>query len=241
MAGRSHVPGSWGVVFSHGRTPRFRWLVLYGLCLIALAYSHPLGLLMAGRTRAGHVAVPPGFSDLGAGLVAGSSRGWPGRLALDGPVLRPHAGIDHGPLPVRFLLGMPIGFIGGNFVVLLVCVLLIGYGVCSVIADGRRRRPCRSGTPRFIDFALDLAPGSSGAFIPVLSCRASNFRAGALHGLRRTGLFDPGGSRAGKAALAAGRRGGGGGRVLSGAMLRSDVYRPDLKADWRGAAAYLDR
>ena len=34
-----------------------------------------------------------------------------------------------GPLPIRFLLGTPIGFIGGNFAVLAALVLLIAWGV----------------------------------------------------------------------------------------------------------------
>ncbi len=31
------------------------------------------------------------------------------------------------------------------------------------------------------------------------------------------------------------------GAILSGVMLLNDVYRPDLKADWRDVAAYLNR
>ena len=39
---------AWGLLFSHARSPQPWRLVLYGVSLIAIAYSHPLGLLMVG-------------------------------------------------------------------------------------------------------------------------------------------------------------------------------------------------
>ena len=54
-------------------------------------------------------------------------------VALDGPATSDHAPESiTGPLSLRFLLGMPIGFIGGNFIVLWLCSLVIAYGLCSV-------------------------------------------------------------------------------------------------------------
>ena len=50
-----------------------------------------------------------------------------------------------GPLPIRFLLGTPIGYIGGNFATLAGLVLLIAWGIrrvgpahqCEAPADGQ--------------------------------------------------------------------------------------------------------
>ena len=39
---------AWGFLISHARSPQPWRLVLYGFSLIAIVYSHPLGLLMAG-------------------------------------------------------------------------------------------------------------------------------------------------------------------------------------------------
>ena len=124
---------SWGVVFSHARTPRLWKLALYGLCLIALAYSHPLGLLMAGALGLATLLYRRSFQI--------SWRGWLLTHVTAGLAVLPWMSryLDHepesitGPLSLRnSWLGMPIGFIGGNFIVLLVCSLVIAYGLCAV-------------------------------------------------------------------------------------------------------------
>ena len=129
---------------------------------------------------------------------------------------------------------MPIGFIGGNFAVLLVCMLLIANGLCIV----HRRQPGGIQIvfehPGPINFPFALAGGSAYAFVRLFSCCSPDLWTAALHIIRRSGLLGSSRSVAGIAPLASGHRGGGGGwTIFSGAMLLNDVYRPDLKADWK--------
>ena len=123
---------AWALLFSHARNPRYWRLVLYGFCLIALAYSHPLGLLMVGALALASGIFHNRFelswrSCLITYLIVA--------LAI-APWVNQY--LDHGPesttglLPLRYLLGMPIGFIGGNFGVLVICSVLIMYGLCEV-------------------------------------------------------------------------------------------------------------
>ena len=124
---------AWGLLFSHTLSPNPRKLVLYGAhsgCHCLLSSTGPVD---GGCARAG---VGP-FSPMRSG-----SHGGAGSIPTFAVVLAvaPWLGqyLDHPPesttglLPLRYLLGMPIGFIGGNFSILLVCVLLIAYGLCEV-------------------------------------------------------------------------------------------------------------
>ena len=122
----------WGLLFSQRRSPRIGNLVLYGLALMAIAYSHPLGLLMVGALGLASFLHRRAFQV--------SWRSWLiTHLAVAAAVM-PWVGkyLDHAPesttglLSLRFLLGMPIGFIGGNFVTLLACSLLIACGLCGL-------------------------------------------------------------------------------------------------------------
>ncbi len=231
---------SWGVVFSHGRTPRLWKLVLYGLCLIALGYSHPLGLSMAAALGLATLLHRRSFRI--------SWQGWLLTHLTAGLAVVPWMGryLDHepesiaGPLSLRFLAGMPIGFIGGNFIVLGLCSLVIAYGLCAV----RRRE---NGAFRV---ALEQPASSISLLIwlvfpPVLIYVYSRM-AQPIFGPARYTLF------VGPAYLILVARGlaklpwplsvsaAAGAAAVSGAMLVSDVYRPGLKADWRAVAAYLD-
>jgi hypothetical protein len=105
------------------------WTAAYGLSLVALAYSHPLGLVMGATLALASL--------IGARARCGGIRHW--LLVHLGALLLvlPWAGnyFDHPPEflsgrpPFRFLLGVPIGFIGGDFRVLAGLVLLIVMGL----------------------------------------------------------------------------------------------------------------
>ncbi|MGO9922809.1 MAG: glycosyltransferase family 39 protein [Isosphaeraceae bacterium] len=119
----------WGLLFSLRKASSHGKSIAYALCLAALVYCHPLGLLMAATLGLGSFLFVRRFFDrrqrwLGVHLAA---------LLLAAPWIGHY--FDHDPeflsgqLPVRFLIGTPIGFIGGNSVVLLGLLILIGFGL----------------------------------------------------------------------------------------------------------------
>ena len=103
--------------------------VAYTFGLAALVYSHPLGLIMVATLALAGL--------LGLRACFGSWRRWLAvhlaAVAMVAPWIARY--LDHAPeflsgaLPLRFLLGTPIGFIGGNFAVLAGLVLLIAWGI----------------------------------------------------------------------------------------------------------------
>ncbi|MGO9464503.1 MAG: glycosyltransferase family 39 protein [Isosphaeraceae bacterium] len=101
----------------------------YGLSLVALAYSHPLGLVMgATLALAGLIGARACFGGFSRWLFVHLAA-----LVLVLPWIGNY--FDHPPeflsgrLPLRFLLGVPIGFIGGDFRVLGGLLLLIVAGL----------------------------------------------------------------------------------------------------------------
>ncbi len=129
---------------------------LYVLSVTALAYSHPLGVLMLATLAM-------------AGLVALATHSLtPKRwLAVYGatallilPWLRHY--LDHPPeslsgrLPLKFLLGTPIGFIGGDSRILHALVVIIAFGIArwGLAVDGAGRR--RLDRDRLIGFGYLL-------------------------------------------------------------------------------------
>ena len=232
---------AWGGLFSQGRSPRIGKLVLYGLSLMAIAYSHPLGLLMIGAIGLASFLHRRAFQM--------SWRSWLLTHLAVAAAVAPWVGkyLDHapesttGPLSLRFLLGMPIGFIGGNFATLLLCSLLIVYGLCGLQrreSGGFRIVPER--TAPSVSLLIWLA-------VPPLVLYVYSRLAHPIFGPARYTLF------VGPAYLILVARGlsrlpwplavatAAAGAILSGIMLQNDVYRPDLKANWKGAAAYLER
>jgi mannosyltransferase len=232
---------AWGFLLSHARSPQPWRLVLYGLSLIAIVYSHPLGLLMAGTLglasnvfrRAYHV----------------SWRAWlyihfVVALAI-APWLRHY--LDHAPesttglLPIQYLFGMPIGFIGGNSLVLLFCTLLIVYGLCQVErrSQGRIKVVFKPGA-QSISLLIWLV-------VPPLLLYCYSLVSHPIFGPARYTLF------VGPAYLLLVARGlsklpwslgivaAVAGAIFSATMLVDDVYRSDRYTDWRSAAAYLDQ
>ncbi len=231
----------WGCLFAQRRSPRPWWLWVYALCLIALGYSHPLGLLMTAALGLASVLNHRAF-----GI---SWRGWLLTHAAVGLALLPWASryFDHEPewvsglLPLRFLFGMPIGFIGGNFRVLVLFAILIAFGQ-GVVERGEQGR-LRLG----LEHPVACVSLLIWLLLPPLFLYVYSRVEQPIFGPARYTLFS------GPAYLILVARGlarlpavlryssAAGSAVLSGVLLLSMVFRPGLKADWRGAAAWLDR
>ena len=107
----------------------------YVCCLTALVYSHPLGLLMLAALALA------GLLDARVNLAGGMR--WIAIHVAATILILPWVGryFDHPPeflsnrLPLRFLLGTPIGFIGGNAVLFLGLVFLIALGTIGRARD----------------------------------------------------------------------------------------------------------
>lgn len=206
----------------------------YSLGVAALLYSHPLGLIMAGTLGLGSLLFVRSFFGtfrrwLATHLVA---------LALAGPWL-PHY-FDHPPeflsgrLPLRFLLGTPIGFIGGNSAVLLVVAGLIAFGFWRRSRSHANRDDWAG--PVCLVLWLTLPPVllytysllGSPIFGP---SRYTLFVAPAYLILAAQGLamLPPFPRRGAALALL----------LIAILGLRATVYAPGLKADWRAFSAVL--
>ena len=232
---------AWGLLFAHWRSPQPGLLALYTLSVIALVYSHPLGLLMlvalALATSLFHRAfqIPWRLWLVLQLIIILAVAPWIGRY-LDHP---PES--TSGLLPIRYLLGMPIGFIGGDFWVLLGCTLVTVYGLFTI--QGRERGSIRIAlNESTISFSLLIW-----LIVPPVLLYAYSRVAYPIFGPARYTLF------VGPAYLVLVARGlaklpwalgitaASAGAIISGVMLVNEVYRPDLKADWRDLAVYLDQ
>jgi uncharacterized membrane protein len=218
----------------------------YITCLVALAYSHPLGMIMFGTLA------------LASGLFARTffrtRVRWLAVHATAAAVIVPWVGhyLDHFPehlsgrLPIKFLLGTPIGFIGGNFITLAGFLVLAGFGVARHIRelpdnDGMSDKSVgptrdRSVAPVCLLIWLTLPPlvlfiGSLVAQPIFGPARYTLFVAPAYLILVASGL-----SRLPTIArypLAAGMAG------LSIASILLTVFDPETKGDWRAFAAWM--
>jgi mannosyltransferase len=216
-------------------------LALYTLALVALCYSHPLGLLM---TAALGLAMLLNRKALGL-----SWAGWLAPHLAAAAAVGPWLGryFDHDPestvgrQPLKFLLGLPIGFVGGNFLVLAVFVAVIAYGLIVFRrGDGGRIRPeiDQPVAARCLIVWLTVPPlilyGYSRVSHPIFGPeRYTLFVAPAYLLLLARGIARlPRLPRLVVAATAFG---------LAVCTLPGRVYAPDLKADWRAASIYLRR
>jgi hypothetical protein len=233
----------------------------YVLSLVALVYSHPLGLLMvATLALAGLLGLCAGFGSWTRWLVVYLAAG-----VLVAPWVVHY--FDHppeflsGPLPLRFLLGTPIGFIGGNFAVLVALVLLIAWGIVRSREDEMRRvgtahrtgppiggrcppyeppsastLPVRWLAPAFLLLWLIVPPSAlyaySRLFRPIFGPqRYTVYVAPAYLILVALGLARL--PTALRYPVAIGLT------ILAASELWPKVYDPGLKADWRGFATAL--
>ena len=176
----------WGLLFSLRGARSLPRLAAYSLSLTALLYSHPLGLLMAGTLAAGSLCVVRTFfGNLPRWLAAHLAP-----LILAAPWLGHY--VDHSPefltgrLPIRFLIGTPIGFLGGNFLVLLG---LLGAGWLRAPpppAERDHRRVVRTTLSASLADPDAIAPLC--LFLGWQPC----FRARAVHPVRGARVPDPG-------------------------------------------------
>jgi hypothetical protein len=222
-----------------GARPKVSWplVIAYAISLIALIYSHPLGLLMAGTLA------------LAALIAFGSWRRWLAVHLAVAAVTMPWVGnyLDHppeflsDPPTLRFLLGTPIGFIGGDSRVLLGLAVLIAWGIARRVAarDDRGRWRIVPGSwiaPVFLLLWLILPPLSLYVYSriahPIFGpARYTVFVAPAYLILVAIGLTRLPAAVRYPLALAL--------TILAASELGSKVYDPALKADWRGFSTAL--
>ena len=227
---------SWLVFVRFYRAADGRAMALYGILLTALVYSHPLGLFMVAAHGLAYLLVR---KSLALGF-----RWW---LAIQAAVALAIAPwlpryLDHGtdyPLPVyslRFLLAVPIEYVGGNSVVLLACMMVIAFGL---VARERRRFFVIHVPENLMLLSWIILPPVA-MFVysrvgrPIFGPpRYHMFIAPAYLLLLARGLCTlPSLLRLGLAA---------GAFALSLAAIDANVYSQVVKADWRGLARWLDR
>ena len=205
--------------------------IAYVVGLAALGYSHPLGLLM--MTTLGLASL------IGVRERFGSWARWLAIHAVPAAIVAPWIPryLDHppeflsGPLPWRFLLGTPIGFLGGNFATLAGLVVLIAWGIGRCESSSGRSRASVS-----LLLWLIVPPSTlylySRAFQPIFGpARYTVFSAPAFLILVGLGL-----SRLPSIVrypIAVGLT------ALAASGLWAQAYDPTIRADWRGFAGDL--
>jgi uncharacterized membrane protein len=228
----------WGLSFAlrkpAPRSSRTLIALAYMLGLTALLYSHPLGLIMAGTLGVGSLLFVRSFF----GTYVRWSAAHLGAFVLAGPWL-PHY-FDHSPeflsgrLPIKFLIGTPIGFLGGNAVVLLALVALIAFGI------SRRRGSLRAwgdwAGPACLVLWLILPPSMLYAYSRLASpifgpSRYTLFVAPAYLILVAQGVAKLPSFTRYSAAIAL--------VLIAIPSLRSTVYAPGLRADWRAFSGVI--
>ena len=209
----------------------------YAVSVTALIYSHPLGLLMAATLA------------LAALIGFGSWRRWLAVHLAVGAFALPWIGnyLDHSPEflseppTLKILLGTPIGFVGGNSLLLLVLVGLIAWGIArQVVArdpEGRWRIvPERGTAPFFLLLWLISPPLTLYLYSRVVNpifgpARYTVFVAPAYLILVALGLSRiPPVLRYPLVLILT---------IVAVLELGPKVYDPELKADWRGFSADL--
>jgi len=229
---------AWLALLALLRARSTTWTVAYGFSLAALAYSHPLGLAMGATLALAGL--------IGARACFGGFERW--LLVHIGALLLvlPWAGnyFDHPPEflsgrpPLRFLLGVPIGFIGGDFRVLGGLLLLIMAGLLRHTRSrgvGPKEQPAFRHWlgPAFLLLWFALPPTLlylySLVSYPIFGpARYTAFSAPAFLVLVAAGLRSmPALVRYPVAGLLA---------IVSALALGPLAYDPELKADWRAFA-----
>jgi len=120
---------SWILFLEFRRGASWSLVTIYSGLLIALVYTHPLGLFMAAAHGLAYIV-------LGRRTVLSPGR-WATAWCLTGLAVAPwiRRYLDHGtdhPMPrypIRFLIGIPIEYIGGNSLTLIPWALLIAGGL----------------------------------------------------------------------------------------------------------------
>jgi uncharacterized membrane protein len=215
--------------------------IAYASSLVALVYTHPLGLLMLGTLALASL--------VGPGTCLRSWKRWLVVHVIVTAFFLPWIGkyLDHspefltGPLPIRFLVGTPIGFIGGDSRVLLGLAALVALGLAGHVLARDSINESRIGIPRwvapvFLLLWLILPPAAlyvySRVAQPVFGPeRYMLFVAPAYLILVALGM--------GRLPVAIRYPVALGLTILAWLSFGSKVYDPELKADWRGFSSSL--
>jgi len=243
---------SWELLISLRRSAPYWKQFCYALSLAALIYSHPLGIFMVAAHALAYLANRSAFQI--------SVRQWLAAQLVVALLAAPWVShyLDHPPeitigrLPLKYLLGTPIGFTGGDSRTLLACVALIAWGLVTLRRGSGRDQSAVSGERWEILKGRVLVERPVSALIlviwfavaPVL-LYAYSWVSHPLFGPARYTLF------VGPAYLLLLARGIASlprpirypialaSAALAGLMLHASTYAPDLKADWRSASAYI--
>jgi hypothetical protein len=231
---------SWLVLLSFRHAAGAGRCVVYALLLLALPYTQPLGLFMiAAHGLAYLIARPalllsfPRWSMIQVGVMLGIA-----------PWMRHY--LDHGtdyPMPyykIRYLLAAPTEWIGGNSLVLPICLAIVAVGLVTIVRgpDGDRRR-------LRVDRPVEGLILIVWAVVPPVLIYAYSFVGVPIFGPSRYHLYSAPAYLVlvghGLARLPPLLRWpmAGAGLVLSMSLLQT--YAPTIKADWRGLAAWLER
>lgn len=230
---------AWLTLFDMVRGSFWWKRLLYVAALAALGYSHPLGLLMIAALA---LATLVNRRTLGLSI-----RTWLALHAAATLLLVPWLPnyLDHEPsisstrwLALPYVLGLPIGFVGGNRWALLGCAAVVAWGLVKV--SGRRPRLAldRSFAASMLLFWFIVPPAllyvGSLLGTPIFGQARYTLFVGPAYLL----LLGRGLARLPKplvftiACVLA---------VYSAMLMRETVYAPDLKADWRAASALIRR
>ena len=192
---------AWGCLFAHARHAA-RWrLGLYGLCLIALGYTHPLGLLMASTIGLAAILFHRALGISRRGVDFHAHRRHSCLASMARAVLRPRAGVGNG----RALAAISVRN-ADRFHRRKLCGARPYFVVDRIWIAGRSAtrewpRPGRLHADRNVRLALLMAGDSTARALRLLAGWSSDLWTCTLHALRGAGVFDLGGTRAGKAAV----------------------------------------
>jgi mannosyltransferase len=224
---------SWLVIFSFRRSAMAAQYALYWLLLSSLVYSHPLGLFMVAAHGIAYLLVRHALKlKLGWWLTIQIAV-----ILTVAPWLPRY--LDHGtdyPMPrysIRFLLAVPLEYVGGNGIALIVCLTIVVFGLIA-----------REGLKSKLSEKVVLLTWS---FLPPVLMYVYSYFFQPIFGPPRYHLFIapaylillahglsklPGLLRLPAAAV---------GLVLSLSLLWAGVYDRALKSDWRGLARWLEQ
>jgi mannosyltransferase len=229
---------AWDLLFSFRDSATIGKQGSYLGCLIALGYTHPLGLFMVAALGLAYLV---NRAEARLSMVRWLAIQLVAALAI-GPWAIHY--VDHPPditvgrLPLKFLIGLPIGYIGGNSLTLLGFAALAAYGMLARAGGAGRRWAIDKPSATFAVLIWFAVP-------PLLLYGHSLVSSAPIFGPPRYTLFVgpaylilvarglaklPHWPRCATAVACA---------TLAVALLRTLVYAPDVKPDWRGAAAQI--
>jgi mannosyltransferase len=225
---------SWWTFLAFRHTASRGHLIRYAVLLASLIYTHPVGLFMVAAHGFAYLLVR-------RSLVLSPKR-WLSAMALTLTSVLPWLGryLDHTPehllprYPIRFLLGLPIEYIGGNSITLLPLVCLIATGMVTFCGWRLVLREPASGVAVLCWFVVPPALMYAYSFVgyPIFGpARLHLFVAPAYLLLVARGLATL--SRPARLTAVVAMI------PLISCGLAGQTYAPGLKADYRGFAQWL--